>query len=118
MASIDDIVDRLRARADERRAGAWIFGQGNHFQDSMLAERRYPDRDDLDRASLEHPIVYRASYHINVFNSKALELLAVTKETPDAAGGRIERDPKTGELTGRTIDMYNALVGLRRRSRT
>jgi len=33
-------------------------------------------------------------------NSKALELGGITKDTPEPADGRIERDPRTGEPTG------------------
>jgi len=33
-------------------------------------------------------------------NSKTLELAQITKDTPDPEGGRIERDPETGEPSG------------------
>lgn len=107
--SIEDIVTRLRAKAASTSPGEWILGQGNHFQDAFLDERRYPDKHDLDRVSQDHPVIFRSSYHFNVFNTKALEMLNVTKDTPNAPGGRIEHDPETGELTGRTFDMYDAL---------
>src|SRR4029077_17347069 len=90
--------------------GEWLLAQGNHFQDRMLREGRYPDRDDLDRVSAVHPIVYKSSYHFNVFNSCGLATLGVTEETPDAPGGRIER-ADDGRLTGRTFDMYHVLGG-------
>lgn len=107
--SIGDIVAQLREKAATTQPGQWIFGQGNHFQDAMLEEDRYPDRHDLDLVSTSHPVVFRSSYHFNVFNSTALGMLHVTSATPDAPGGRIERDPSTGEPTGRTFDMYDAL---------
>ncbi|MDE2572878.1 MAG: amidohydrolase [bacterium] len=107
--SIEDIVERLGRRVRETPAGEWILGQGNHYQDAHLRERRYPDRHDLDRVSGDHPIVARFSFHVNIFNSKALEVLGVDRSTPDAPGGRLERDPATGEPTGRTFDMYHAL---------
>jgi predicted amidohydrolase YtcJ len=111
VSSISDIVNRISAASAQRPAGAWIMGHGQHFQDQSLAERRYPDRYDLDRASTEHPIVLRFSLHMNIFNSRALELLGVDGNTPDAPGGRIEHDEVTGEPTGRTFDMYSALGG-------
>jgi len=111
MSSIEDIIETLREAAESTAPGEWILGQGNHFQDAMLEEKRYPDRHDLDRVSDSHPVVYRASYHLNVFNSYAIRLLNITAETPDAPGGRIERDPETGETTGRTFDMYVDLGG-------
>lgn len=108
--SIEDIVAALSESAAAAAPGTWILGQGNHFQDAMLAERRYPDRHDLDRVSDVHPVVYRASFHFKVFNSCAMRLLGITPETPDAPGGRIERDPDTDALTGRIFDMYSEVA--------
>lgn len=107
---IDDLVRRLQHRAESMPAGKWILGQGSHYQDQLLEEHRYPDRQDLDRASLAHPIVCRFSFHTNVLNSKALEVLGVTRDTPNSDGGRLERDER-GELTGRVFDMYQAIGG-------
>ncbi|MGE0847588.1 MAG: amidohydrolase [Flavobacteriaceae bacterium] len=111
VSSIEEMVEKLRAHADKTRPGEWILAQGEHFQSLKLKEGRYPDRHDLDRVSDEHPIVYRSSYHLNVFNSVALKELRVDENTPDAPGGRIERDSETGKLTGRTYDMYAPLQG-------
>jgi len=111
VGTIDQLVDKIRAKAQVTPTGRWILGQGNHYQDQLLAEKRYPDRYDLDRASPDHPIVCRFSFHINVLNSKALEVLGVDENTPDAGGGRLERDPETGKLTGRTIDMWDEING-------
>jgi predicted amidohydrolase YtcJ len=43
-------------------------------------------------------------------NSRALALAGVTKDTADPAGGRIERDPKTGEPTGTLRESAAGLV--------
>ncbi|MFG1951891.1 amidohydrolase [Micromonospora sp. NPDC048830] len=111
VSSIEEMVSVLAERAGSTAAGEWILGQGEHYQNLKLAEGRYPDRYDLDRVSTTHPVMYRASYHLNVFNSLALELLGVDDDTPDAPGGRIERDPATGVATGRTYDMFEPLGG-------
>lgn len=111
VSSIEEMVVRLREHAQKTKPGEWILGQGEHFQNLKLKEGRFPDRDDLDRVSQEHLIVYRSSYHLNVFNTAALKALRVDESTPDAPGGRIERDPATGKLTGRTYDMYAPLQG-------
>lgn len=109
--TMDKLLDRIAAKAAETPKGRWILGQGNHYQDQLLAEKRYPDRDDLDRVAPDHPVVCRFSFHINVLNSKALEVLGVDENTPDTNGGRLERDPETGRLTGRTIDMWDEIDG-------
>jgi predicted amidohydrolase YtcJ len=106
--SISEILARLSHTTENTPAGEWILGQGNHFQDAFLADKRYPDRHDLDKVTTFHPIVLRFSLHLKVFNSKALEMLGVGPDTADAQGGRIERD-EHGEATGRTFDMYSAL---------
>ncbi len=106
--SIDDMVALLAERAAQTPKGQWILGQGMHYQDQHMKEGRYPDRYDLDRASLDHPIVARFSFHINVFNSKALEMLGVDENTPDMEGGYLERNER-GVPNGRSNDMWHAL---------
>ncbi|MCB9200457.1 MAG: amidohydrolase [Flavobacteriales bacterium] len=74
----------------------WIFGTG--FDDSVLEEKRFPTRHDLDQASTELPImITHISGHFAVVNTKGLELLGITAETPDPEGGIIRR-----EADGRT----------------
>ncbi|MEU9889966.1 amidohydrolase [Sphaerisporangium sp. NPDC051011] len=111
VGSVREIVAVLAEAARDVPEGEWILGQGEHYQHLKLAEGVYPDRHDLDRVSTRHPVIYRASYHINVFNSLALDMLGVDDDTPDAPGGRIERDPETGVATGRTYDMFAPLNG-------
>ena len=52
----------------------------------------------------------RADGHAVVVNSKALELAGIERKTPDPEGGRILRDPATGEATGMLIDAAMDLV--------
>lgn len=83
--------------------GAWLMGRGwnqDYFQD----EKRMPTRYDLDRVSTTVPIcATRVCGHCLVVNSKALELLGVTADTPSPAGGRISKDAK-GEPDGLFFD--------------
>ena len=75
MESIDQIVEALRDRIEEEEVdpGEYVMGYG--YDDSLLAENRHPDRDDLDRASTDHPIVLlHVSGHLATANSAALEL--------------------------------------------
>ncbi len=108
--SMNELVAKLKAKAETLSAGRWILGQGIHYQDQHMEEGRYPDRNDLDRVSTQHPIVCRFSFHMNVFNSKALEVLGITRDTPDMDGGYIEHDVD-GEPTGMTNDMWHAVGG-------
>jgi predicted amidohydrolase YtcJ len=110
VSSIDELVAVMAKKAQHTPEGEWVMGHGQHFQDALFAEKRFPDRHDLDRVSTRHPVLYRSSFHTNIFNSRGLEVLGLTAETPDAPGGRIEHDVD-GELTGRTFDMYAAIGG-------
>jgi len=97
--SIADLQDRLAARAEETSHGEWVTGYQE--DDSKLAEKRHPTRWELDAASRDHPIIISTvGGHFSIVNSKAFEMAGVTKETPDPVGGKFDRDPETGEMTG------------------
>lgn len=69
----------------------WIFGTG--FDDSVLEEKRFPTRHDLDQVSTEIPImITHISGHFAVVNSKGLEVLGFDEKTPDPEGGIIRRE--------------------------
>ncbi len=71
---------------------------GNGFDDSQLAERRFPTRQDLDAVSATRPMLaLHVSGHFAVLNSAMLALLKIGPDTPDPQGGIIRR-----EADGRT----------------
>ena len=105
---MDDLVERLAARAAETAADEWIVGMG--YDDTLLAQHRHPTRRDLDRASQEHPIaVLHVSGHLAVGNSRALERIGIDRGTPDPEGGVIRRDA-SGEPSG--VLEETAMAGL------
>ena len=97
--TMDELVARLAARANETPKGQWVRGRG--YDDTLIREKRHPTRADLDRASTEHPIyIGHISGHLGVANSLALEMAGITKGTPEPSGGVIRKDPETGEPNG------------------
>lgn len=99
--SIDDIVAKLRELIDKRNLPRGVAVFGNCYEDSMLAERRHPTKEDLDRVSTEHPVVIlHASGHLGSANTLALEKVGFVKGAPNPKGGHIRCDPQTGEPTG------------------
>jgi predicted amidohydrolase YtcJ len=101
MQKIDDIVEALRDRIAEREipAGELVMGYG--YDDSLLKEGRPPNRDDLDRASPDHPIaLLHVSGHLVTANSAALALFGFDAQTPNPPGGVIRRRPGTQEPNG------------------
>lgn len=90
--------DWIAANQDIVQRTGVIMGFG--YDRSTLAERRDPTREDLDAISTEIPIyLIHQSSHMGAANSRALELVGITRDTPDPAGGVIIRDAN-GEPTG------------------
>ena len=76
---------------ENRALTGWIFGMG--FDDSVLEEKRFPTKHDLDQVSTKFPImIIHISGHFAVVNSKALELLNINSETKNPEGGLIRRE--------------------------
>ena len=76
---------------ENRALTGWIFGAG--FDDSVLEEKRFPTKHDLDQVTTEFPImIIHISGHFAVVNSKGLELLNITSETKNPEGGLIRRE--------------------------
>jgi len=101
VTSVDDIVRALRLRIEQQQipAGELVFGFG--YDDSLLAEGRHPNRDDLDRASTNHPIVVRhVSGHLLAANSMALDGAGISASTQNPEGGIIRRRQGSNEPDG------------------
>jgi predicted amidohydrolase YtcJ len=86
----EDVVEALRAKAANTPPGQWIMGWG--YAPYLLDDKKDLTREDLDRATKEHPVcLIHVSVHGAVVNSLALRELGFTRETPDPPGGRIHR---------------------------
>lgn len=99
--TIEDLVNEIAAFREARQipAGAWIVASG--YDDSLLAEQRHPNRNDLDRAAPDNPVaILHVSLHMGVVNSAALEILKIDGSTPSPKGGEIVHFEDTGEPTG------------------
>jgi predicted amidohydrolase YtcJ len=101
VGTIDELVAKLQefATTDDVNRTGWIFGVG--YDDAILAEGRHPTRDDLDRVSTELPVMAtHISGHFAAVNSKGLEVIGYTAQTPDPEGGIIRRRPGSQEPNG------------------
>jgi predicted amidohydrolase YtcJ len=100
--TIASIVDKLRAKARETPPGFWV--EGYFFDDTKVKDNRLLNVHDLDRVSKDHPVVVQhRGGHTSFYNSKALQMADVNKNTPNPPGGTFDRDPN-GELNGRVTD--------------
>lgn len=96
--SIADVLASVEFRARDTPPGGWI--QGDSLAAGTLAERRLPNRWELDSVAPDRPVVLRGiGKHVVAANSLALRLAGIEASTPDPPGGRIERDA-AGEPTG------------------
>src|SRR5919204_1414832 len=113
--TIRSIVDKLRARARETPPGTWV--DGYFFDDTKVKDQRLLNVHDLDEVSKDHPVVvHHRGGHTSFYNTKALEMAGVTKNTKDPAGGTYDRD-QLGDLNGRVTDRARSVfsgVGTRR----
>ena len=101
MEKIDDIVKAIRQWivVNDLPEGTLVYGVG--YDDSLLLEKRHPNRDDLDLASTSHPIVIRhVSGHLASANSLALNSNNIDTETSDPPGGVIRRRIESQEPDG------------------
>lgn len=98
MHSIRELTGEIARAAEATPEGGWICGWG--YDEGKYEEKRSPNRYDLDRGSADKPVLLvRCCEHIRCVNSKALQIVGITKDTPDPPGGSIDRD-ENGEPTG------------------
>lgn len=108
--SIAEIQEAIRARAGSTRAGAWVRAFG--YEETQLAERRHPTRDDLDAAAPAHPVrLIHRSGHASVLNSLAMRAAGIGIATEEPAGGYMERELATGEPSGFLLGMEQLIDG-------
>jgi predicted amidohydrolase YtcJ len=104
VSSIADIKAAIRRQTQVLPPGNWI--SGSDYNEFYLAEKRHPNRRDLDEAAPDHPVVLtHRSLHACVLNSRALSLAGITRETPEPAGAIIDRGLNSGEPSGLLLEM-------------
>jgi len=93
----DDLLQAVAQKAKTLAKGAWISGnQGFHLQKEDTL-----DRWVIDAVAPDNPVYLRhGSGQYAVVNSAALKLAGIDKNTPNPYGGKIVKDPSTGEPTG------------------
>lgn len=94
VTSIDEMVERcktfLQTHPQDCVDGIHSVGWN---QDLFTDEKRIPNRHDLDRISTEIPIVLeRVCGHVVTGNTKALEMIGLTKDSPQFPGGTWEKE--------------------------
>src|SRR5215472_17320190 len=106
LRSISAIQAALRERATKTPAGEWVLGF--KFDDTKTDEGRPLTVADPDAAVPDHPVhIEHRGGHTTYSNSPAFRMAGIDEKTPDPPGGKIDRDPATGKLTGRVAESAN-----------
>ena len=120
LRSVKEVLERIATEAQRRRKGEWIVtmpvGEPPFYfgGPDTLAEKRMPDRRELDRAAPDHPVCISGVFGnwgrppgYTALNTLALRLNGIGRESkPSCSGVTIERDP-SGEPTGVIIEHNN-----------
>jgi len=102
------ILDKVAQKAKETEKGAWIEGRG--WDQGFWQVKKFPTKSDLDAVAPDHPVALtRIDGHSGWYNSMALQLSNIGKDTQAPEGGQILRDAKD-EPTGMLIDEAMGLL--------
>jgi predicted amidohydrolase YtcJ len=101
--TLEEVLKAIGDKAKSVKPDEWVQTSGG-WHESQLAEKRLPNRWELDSVAPNNPVFLPRGGHVAVVNSLALQLAGVTKDTPNPPGGEIKKDPATGEPTGLVLD--------------
>lgn len=98
VGSVEEALAGVAAVEPQYGDGEWIFGGWWDFNKWQVPVQ--PDRRGLDAVCPRNPVALTsADGHTVWANGRALQVLGITRTTPDPAGGEIVRDAN-GEATG------------------
>jgi predicted amidohydrolase YtcJ len=96
--SLDEMLQRIQAKAGQSPAGHWLTGGG--WDHTLWTNKTLPTRQELDKVTGDHPtLLERIDGHIAVANTAALKAAGITGQSKAPQGGSIDLD-SAGEPTG------------------
>jgi len=102
---VESIVAALEKFSAEKQIPKGEFIQAYGYDDNVMPNGRLLNRDDLDRAFPDNPVlVGHVSMHGGVMNSAALKKFGFSAATKTPAGGVIVRKPGTNEPYGLVME--------------
>ncbi len=104
--SVEGIIKSLQQLKADRKIPDGVIITGYGYDDNAMPNGRLLNRDDLDKAFPNNPvIVIHVSMHGVVLNSKAMEKFNISSKTKTVDGGIIVRKPGTNEPYGLIMEM-------------
>lgn len=106
--SLATALSMLREQAARTPAPQWVRVVGG-WSEFQFAERRMPTLAEINQAAPDTPVFILHLYGRALLNQAALRALGIGPDTPDPAGGVIERD-RRGNATGMLLAKPSALI--------
>ena len=104
----EDYANDVETAVQQNPGDGWLLGWG-HYLETPLDATRAP-KEILDDVAPNRPVaIMEQTSHSIWCNSKALELMGITNNTPDPTGGIIMRE-SNGEASGILIDNAGNLL--------
>jgi predicted amidohydrolase YtcJ len=108
IATPEEAAEKVRQRALQTPAGAWITGWG---WDEGAWAKSYPTHRVLSEAAPKNPVFLRGLHGFAGWaNAKAMEVAGITASTPNPLHGEILKEAKTLKPTGILTNKAQGLV--------
>ncbi len=112
VTSVREVVAAVAEQVEDLEPGQWVQGVG--WDEGKLEELRYIYASDLDPVAPDNPVwLSHTMGHYGVANGLALQMADITPETPDPAGGTIDRSldgTPTGVLKESAQGMVSRMI--------
>jgi hypothetical protein len=108
--SLINILKTWTAKTGTQITNGWIIGMG--FDDAVLKENRFPNRQELDMVARDTPvIIMHISGHFCVMNTKGLEMAGINAASKNPEGGLIRRE-KDGKTPNGVLEELAAIPSM------
>lgn len=105
----DQLLQAIKEKADETPVNGWIQGRG--WDENRFTEGGMPTIEELDRVAPHWPVILtRVCGHVDMVNSKALEIAGYSPEMEIPSGGTVVLDPQTKRPTGMLLETAAEII--------
>lgn len=110
-ASLEGQIPYLKACSRNNKSKGWLMGYGFSLDAILNEDNIQTPLEVIDGIFPDRPVVFmEQTSHSMWVNSAALELAGITKDSPEPQGGKILKDPVSGELNGILFDNAGDIV--------
>ena len=110
-ATLSEQIPYLKQCRKNAKKGEWLMGYGFTLDLTLNEDSTETPLAVMDRIFPDQPVVImEQTSHSMWVNSQALKLAGISKTSPEPQGGKILKDPDTGELNGILLDNAGDIV--------